>query len=87
MLTERQVAYVQRAADLLPVSAQPQFQQSVANMLGYAQHPLSDRDVLDVLRLVLAQRGISIGVLLPKPKREYARLQKEKSHAATPQLF
>jgi hypothetical protein len=55
-------------------------------MLGYAQHPLSDRDVLDVLRLVLAQRGVSVGAVLPKPRREYARPQKENSHASTPVL-
>jgi hypothetical protein len=56
-------------------------------MLGYAEYPLNDRDVLDCLRLVLAQRGISIGNVLPEPKREYARLQKEKSHASRPQVF
>jgi hypothetical protein len=83
MLNDRQADYVHRAANLLPAAEQPQFLRSVGNMLGYAGYPLNDRDVLDVLRLVLAQRGISIGNVLPEPKREYARLQKEKPHAAS----
>jgi hypothetical protein len=87
MLTEQQIGYVQRAASLLPVSAQPAFRQQVATLLGYAQHPLDDRDVLDTLRPLLAQHGLSIGEVLPPPRREFARLQGKKRHdASTPIL-
>jgi hypothetical protein len=77
MLSPRQVDFVTRAANLLPASTQPQFMRSVSNMLGYAEHPPNDRDVLDVLRLVLAQRGISVGAVLPRTtRREYAHLER-----------
>ena len=55
MLSERQIGYVTKAAALVPAAAQPAFRQQVATMLGYGQHPLHDRTVLDVLRIVLAQ--------------------------------
>jgi hypothetical protein len=54
-MTPRQADYVHRAANLLPAAAQAQFLRSVGNMLGYAEYPLNDRDVLDCLRLVLAR--------------------------------
>jgi hypothetical protein len=87
-MTPRQLSYVNRATALLPAAARAQFMQSVTNVLGYAEYPLNDRDVLDVLRLVLAQRGISIGNVLPEPLREYARLQEGKTrHDSTPEVL
>lgn len=83
MLSERQIGYVTKAAALVPAAAQPAFRQQVATMLGYAQHPLHDRTVLDVLRIVLAQHGHSISAVLSKPPREYARLERKHRHAAT----
>jgi hypothetical protein len=81
-MTPRQLDYVHRAANLLPTAAQAQFRQQVATMLGYAQHPLDDRDVLDLLRPLLAQHGLSISAVLPTPKREWARIERKKHHAA-----
>jgi hypothetical protein len=83
-MTPRQADYLNRAAALLPASAQPQFRQSVANMLSYAVHPPDDRTVLDVLRLVLAERGVSVGALLPPWARNYANKQKGDHHATRP---
>jgi hypothetical protein len=83
-LTPRQSTFVQRAAGLLPAAAQPQFLRSVSNMLGYAEYPLNDRDVLDVLRLVLAERGVSVGELLPPWAHNYANKQKGDHHATRP---
>jgi hypothetical protein len=85
MLMDRQADYVTKAANLLPVSAQPAFRQQVATLLGYAQHPMDDRDVLDLLRPLLAQHGVSISAVLPTPKREFARIERKTRHdAATP---
>lgn len=88
MLTDRQIDFVTRAAGLLPASAQAQFMRSVSNILGYAEYPLSDRTVLDCLRLVLAERGVSVGELMPPWARNYANKQKGDHHdTSTPQVF
>ena len=80
MLSDRQVGYVTKARPLLPTAAQAQFRQQVATMLGYAQHPTDDRTLLDLLRPLLAQHGLSIGEVLPPPRREYARIEKGPQH-------
>jgi hypothetical protein len=84
MLTERQIGYVTKAVALVPTAAQPAFRQQVAVLLGYAQHPMHDRTVLDVLRPLLAEHGLSVGELLSKPPREYARYERKHHHAASP---
>jgi hypothetical protein len=83
-MTPRQLSYVNRATALLPPAARPAFHQAVATMLGYAQHPLDDRDLLDLLRIELAQYGHSISAVYSNPAREYARYEgRRKHHAAT----
>jgi hypothetical protein len=81
MLNDRQAAYLQKAVSLLPAAEQPLFTRSVNNMLGYAAHPPDDRTVLDILRLVLAERGVSVGRLFGDWARNYANKQTGDHHA------
>jgi hypothetical protein len=85
-LTPRQAGYLTRASDLLPASAQPQLTQAVDDLLAHAVHGLDDRDVLDLLRPLLAEHGLSVGELLSKPPLEYARYERKRRHASHPVL-
>jgi hypothetical protein len=83
-MTPRQLSYVNRATALLPAAARAQFRQQVATLLGYAEHPIDDRDVLDILRPLLAQHGRSIGEVLPPWGCNFANRQKGDHHASHP---
>jgi hypothetical protein len=87
MLSERQIGYVTRATSLLSAAAQPAFRQQVATLLGYAEHPLHESTLLDLMRPLLAEHGVSIGEVLPPPKREYAHLERINRHAITSPVF
>jgi hypothetical protein len=80
-MTPRQLSFVNKAIALVPAAARAQFQRSVGDLLAAALHPLDDRGVLDTLRPLLARHGVSVGALLPPPRREYARIEKGPQHA------
>jgi hypothetical protein len=59
-LTDHQLDTLARAANYLPQAQHDNFMRSVAGALGDKLRP-SDRELIDVLTLVLSQRGVAVG--------------------------
>jgi hypothetical protein len=88
-LTAKQTAMLNRAATLLPLADQAAFAKSIANIVQRWRFQPRDSEVRDLVRLVLAKRGVSVGDLMARP-RPFAhqrqanfrwRQQQEKRHA------
>jgi hypothetical protein len=96
-LTAKQTTMLDRAAALLPLADQSAFAKSIANIVNRWTFQPRDAEVRDVIRLVLAQRGVSVGDLMARP-RPFAHQrqannfrnwhqQQEKRHAHSPVLL
>jgi len=59
-MTDAQIESVKQAAALLPPTARDNFMRSVAGALAHTSRP-TDRELLDVLRLLLSERGVAVG--------------------------